>query len=468
MPLFATITFACLGLSPWGDANVSVAPQDPVTKLAPADQKSLQAKLSKMVESQIAYDDPATTGKAREKAEKAYYTAKDAFWTDWKRQCEKHGDLLKATADLDVIFANALPYERKQALTLRKVEAKDPTPAYWIAVPKAYKAESPTRALLLVPGLDDKQEWTDGKKWFDTTWTDKSALVSDSVVHIPVVSKTVDLDALPDYSKDGAEAQEIQRIQEIFSSFGETQRGYNVERSRRFVDAGRGASGFVVRLACHFPDVFTGLVLRSPPSADALRLGSLGGVNVLLISTGETAEACAAFKAKLDQVEGATCTILSATDAYPFAAAAPEIEKWMAGCKRIVNRAKIVIEPLEDRFKQAYWVSILDMSSVQTAPEGAKPRVVVEADRAQNRIKITAVGVDSLTLSLNDALVDLDKPVSLVVNDKAWEEGKRNRDFNSLLKRMLRKNDSGFLFPVEFRVNVPKTEKKADEAGAQK
>ena len=71
-------------------------------------------------------------------------------------------------------------------------------------------------------------------------------------------------------------------------------------------------------------------------------------------------------------------------------------------------------------------------------------------------------------LSLNDSLVDLDNKFTLVVNDKAWEEGKRNRDFNNLLKRMVRKNDTQFLFPVEFRVNVPKPEKKADETGAGK
>ena len=33
---------------------------------------------------------------------------------------------------------------------------------------------------------------------------------------------------------------------------------------------------------------------------------------------------------------------------------------------------------------------------------------------------------------------------------------------------MVRKNDTQFLFPVEFRVNVPAAEKKADDAGAGK
>lgn len=467
MPVFATLTLVCLGsMTPVSGA--AWMPQDPAPKLAPADQKALQGKLSKMVETQIVYDDPATVGKAREKAQKAYDGAREAFYADWKKQSDKHGDLLKSYADLEVIFANAIPYERKQALTLRKVDAKDALAAYWISVPKAYKAEAPTRAVLLVPGFDDKQEWTDGKKWFDTTWTDKSVLAGDSIVHVPVVSKAVDLDAMPDYSKDGSEAQEQQRIQEIIQSFGETQRSYNVDRSRRFLDAGKGACGFAVRLASHFPDLFAGVILRSPTALDDLRLGSLGGVNFLLLSSSDTSAACDSLKARLDKVEGATCTILPTTDAYPFAAAAPEIEKWMAGCKRVVNRKKIVIEPNDDRFNKAYWVSILKQTSVHTSPEGSKPRVEVEADRAQNRIKITAVGVESLILSLNDTIVDLDKPISLVVNEKAWEEGKRNRDFNSLLKRMVRKNDTQFLFPVEFRVNVPAAEKKADDAGAGK
>jgi len=467
MPLSLMVTLACFAnFCPAVDA--AMLPQDPAPKLAPADQKALQGKLAKFVETQIAYDDPAAVGKAREKAQKAYDGAREAFWSDWKKQSEKHGDLLKSIADLEVIFASAIPYERKQPMTLRKIDAKDPVPAYYLSVPKSYKAETPTRAVLLVPGLDDKQEWIEGKKWFDSTWSDKAAMAGDTIVHVPVVSKTVELDTMPDYSKTESEEQEKQRIQELLLSFGDTQRGYNVDRARRFLDAGKGACGFAVRFACHFPDLFTGVILRSPMAVDELRLGSLGGANFLLLSSADTAAACDALKARLDKVEGVTCTILPTTDAYPFIGAAPEIEKWMAGCKRVVNRKKIVIEPNEDRFKQAYWVSIADMSSVHTSPEGSKPRVEVEADRAQNRIKITAVGVESLMLSLNDSLVDLDNKFTLVVNDKAWEEGKRNRDFNNLLKRMVRKNDTQFLFPVEFRVNVPKPEKKADETGAGK
>lgn len=468
MPLLASLTIAALGtvLHP-SPVIWAPAPQDPQPKLAAGEQKSLQTKLAKMVEAQIVYDDPAVTGKAREKAQKAYDQAKDAFWNDWTKQSDKHGDLLQSVPDLEVIFASGIPYERKSALTMRKVDAKDGIPSYWTSIPKSYKAEVPNRSLVLVPGLDEKNEWTDGKKWFDATWSDKAPLVADTIVHVPVIAKEVELDPLPDYSKSEAEGQERQRIQELIQSFGDIQRGYNVDRSRRFLDAGKGATGFAVRLASHFPDLFVGIVLRAPCPLEDLRLGSLGGTSFLLLSTEESAAACTAMKERLDKVEGASCTILATTDAYPHLGAAGEIEKWMSTQKRVVNRKKVVIEPNDDRFKKAYWVAIEKMISVHTAPEGMKPRCEIEADRAQNRIKVTCVGVESVVLALNDSLVDLDKPVTIVVNEKAITE-KRSRDFTSMLRRMLLKYDTQFLFPVEFRVNVPPPESKPAGTGGGK
>ncbi|MEQ1634637.1 MAG: hypothetical protein ABL997_19825, partial [Planctomycetota bacterium] len=69
--------------------------------------------------------------------------------------------------------------------------------------------------------------------------------------------------------------------------------------------------------------------------------------------------------------------------------------------------------------------------------------------------------------ALNDSLVDLDKPVTIVVNEKAITE-KRSRDFTSMLRRMLLKYDTQFLFPVEFRVNVPPPESKPAGTGGGK
>lgn len=469
MPKFASLALASLGfLLP--AAGTLHAQQDPAPKLSAGDLKSLNGKLAKMVEAQTAYDEAGSNSKQRDKAAKNYDSAKDAFFAEFDRLSEKLGDkqaILKSMPDLEAVFANCFPYERKSALSLRKVDAKDGVPAYWLSVPKSYKAEVPNRALLLVPGLDEKGEWTDGKKWFEATWTDKAPLAADTLIHVPVVAKEVDLDTAPDYSKTEAEQQERQRNAELMLSYGDTQRTYNVDRSRRFVDAGKGSCGFAVRLATYFPDLFAGMVLRHPVDDPKVRLGSLGGVHFLLLSSADTAEACKAMKERFDKIDPAICTVLQTTDAYPHPAAAPEIEKWMAGVKRDFHRKKIVIEPNDDRFRKSYWVGIEKMLSVYTAPEALKPRVEVEADRAQNRIRITSVGVESIFLTLNDSLVDLDKPFTIVVNDKAMTE-QRARSFNEMWKYMLQKFDPEFLFPVQFRVQVPEPEKKAAEAGGGK
>lgn len=466
MLLFATLTIACLGMPPQGTGT----PQDKAL-LTPAEQKSLQTKLAKLIEARRAYDEPGND-KAREKAQKDYEKAKDAFQTEWDGKLKQKGDLLKSMVDMQAVFAACLPYERKSAVSLRKVDAKDGLPAYFLSVPKSYKAETPTRTVLLLPGLDEKSEWTEGKRWVEATWTEKATLFTDSIVHVPVIPKEIDLDPVPDYSKSEGEGTETKRIQQLMQSFGETQRQFQVDRSRLFLDAGKGGCGFALRVATHFPDRFAGIILRDPSAVDEIRLGSLFGVRVLLLSSAATADACKALKTRFDAVDPAVCTILETADAYPFKAAAPEIEKWMGGVQRVVNHKKVVLEPNDDRFKKAFWVQIETMEAIQTAPAGKKPRIEVEADRAANRVTIKAVGIESLVLQLNDALIDLDKDFTIVVNDKATTE-KRGRDFNRMLDSMLLRFDPDFLFPVQFRVRVPKPEPKpADtkpaDAGAGK
>ena len=64
---------------------------------------------------------------------------------------------------------------------------------------------------------------------------------------------------------------------------------------------------------------------------------------------------------------------------------------------------------------------------------------------------------------LNDALVDLSKEFTVVVNGKAVQE-KRRRSFRDMHSRMMTRNDWGYLFPVRYVTTVPKP---ADEKGAE-
>jgi hypothetical protein len=94
------------------------------------------------------------------------------------------------------------------------------------------------------------------------------------------------------------------------------------------------------------------------------------------------------------------------------------------------------------------------MDQVAIAPEDKKPRLEVTADRANNRIEVKATAVASFSLHLNDSLVDLGKPFTVVINGKAQTE-QRTRDFGTMLQLILRKYDGSWVFPVTFSSSVP-------------
>ncbi|MBK8101197.1 MAG: hypothetical protein IPK26_29295 [Planctomycetes bacterium] len=312
--------------APQGGDAAAPAAQAPL--LTPAEQKSLHDKLVKLVELRIEYD--ASTGKERERASKQYEKAREAFDKEWDQRAEKKGNLLRSTADTAAIFDNCFTFERKTATPIKLETPKDGTP-YCIAVPKAYKADAPSRAVVVIPGAGDAVgTWVDGREWFAKTW-DKSAAAGDTIFHVNQVSKGVDFDTMPDFSREGDDVTELTRIGEALKSFGETNRGYNLDRKRVFLDCGKGSCGFALRFAANFPDRFAGLILRHPTEVDGLRLGSLTGVPVLLIADGTTAAAATKLQKALNDLEKDACKILTATDAYPFKGATPEIETWMSG-----------------------------------------------------------------------------------------------------------------------------------------
>jgi len=139
---------------------------------------------------------------------------------------------------------------------------------------------------------------------------------------------------------------------------------------------------YALRAMTYFPHRFAGLILRHP-DADAvadLRLGSLNGKPVLLLSSPATATACAKLKERIDALTKDSCTVIETTDAYPFKAATPEIEKWLAGVKRDLMLTHVVLEPNHDQWHDGFWVRIGTMDSLETAPRDKMPRLEVDAD----------------------------------------------------------------------------------------
>ena len=459
MSFLAAITLFAVSLpalpAPQGAPQEATAAAKPPV-LSPTEQAALRDKLTKFLADDASH--MLASGKDREKTGRAREKSKDAFDAEWKKH-EKKGNLLASMADLRAVFDNC--FQLKPAAVplaaLRKETLKDDGLDYSFYLPKAYKADKPHRTVLVVPGslaADANGKWTKALDHFNAVW-DKSPLQADTIFHVVHVPEGAELDATPDYNREGAEEEDKKRNKVVFGTFGEVMRNYNLDRNRVFLDFGRGACGFGLRFATLFPDRFAGAILRQPSAVDDLRLGSLLGMPVLLLRTPATAATVDALKARLDAASPNTTTVIDATDAYPHRGASAEIEAWIGKQRRNMTPTRVVIEPNHDMFNRAYWAKIDTAESLLTTAADKRPRLEVQADRAGNRITVKAVGVERFTLHLNDDLVDLDKEFTVIVNDKAMVE-KRTRSFRELRDGVEVRYDWEFLFPAKFSTGVTK------------
>ncbi len=92
----------------------------------------------------------------------------------------------------------------------------------------------------------------------------------------------------------------------------------------------------------------------------------------------------------------------------------PEIWNWILSHPRETHPTTITVVPGKLFFPtRTYWLRV--------APSAAVCRGVATVDREENSIRLESTGVSKLTLFLNDALVDLDEPVEILIGDERHE-----------------------------------------------
>ena len=443
----ASLTFGLLAVT---------TPQEPASEaqeplLAEREHKSLSSKLQDYLQKDAEYEF-AEGFRNREKANKKRLDAKEKFEKEWEKALKK-GNVLASMPDLRAIFYNCFTIPKQKHGTGKLYPREHDFGNYGIFVPKKYSYKQPWTTLLVLPG-GKAGTWDRPGDYFAATWEESEA-VNDFIVHIPVIPQGLELDPVPDYNRDNAEVEEDRRIRPVLGTFGYVLKNYNVDRGKVFLDCGREACGFGVRLVTLFPDRFAGLILRDPTAVDDIRLGSLRGTAILLMKTAANAQLVDALQKRLEEKNPGKVTVLDAKGNYPHAESAADIAAWTADQKRDMDPSKVVLEPNHDRFNRAYWVDIQAADSLLTTTAEEKPRLEVTADRETNRITVDAVGVEQFELLLNDDLVDLDKEFTIVINGKAIKE-KRNRNFALMLRDMKMRFDWDYLFPVKYQTTVPK------------
>jgi hypothetical protein len=110
---------------------------------------------------------------------------------------------------------------------------------------------------------------------------------------------------------------------------------------------------------------------------------------------------------------------------------------------------KVMLVPGQPAPFRSYW---LEMERMEL-PEGTQ--VAAEVDRAANTITVQATHARSVRIYFNDALLDLDKPVRLVINGVERTE-KIQRNLEETLQFFSgRKSDPGRIYVAAKAFDVP-------------
>jgi hypothetical protein len=426
--------------------------------LSESEQRELNRAAQKWFEAEKKYREE-TNPDRRIRLNQELSRAREKFDKAWSAKDKK--EPIKHMGDLLAIFDGVFTYKRQTGTgEMKLVDIKGSKP-FWAVVPRSYHFEQKCPSVLMLPTRAG-DNWVEPKQQFEGTWAG-TEMAESALFFAPDLEDSLELDPPADTSTEAGAALEHQRAEAILVPAGDAQRVYHIDRDRFLLDCGKGSCLFGLRLASYFPHRFAGLILREPVDPTPLRLGSLRGLKVLLLATDATRQVAEQLAGELNKLEEGACTVLEAKGEYPFPQSGADVSGWAKGARRDLFRSKVTIEPIHDQFNKAYWVSIGTAESVHGAEEDL-PRVDVEADRQANRVTINAKNVSSLSLLLNDVLVDLDKEFSVVINGTAITE-KRQRSFYDMAEWLNRRFDPSFILTTSFTTSVPEPAPQPADAG---
>lgn len=227
----------------------------------------------------------------------------------------------------------------------------------------------------------------------------------------------------------------------LMFSMGSALQEYSIDTNRVYL-AGKGAGVAVAaEVASLFPDRFAAVAGRAgdisgTPASNfgtvaSLWVGGSGGVDAFAAAARELGRENVRTEAEL---------------------APDEMWTWLAEQRRTANPTVIEFAPRTDFTTDAFWVRA---EGVDTSVEGTGFKA--SADRESNTITIEASGMTRVTLFFNDRLVDLDKPVRVVLNGVETET-QLERRLDLMLERVRLSGDPGRIYTATRAYDIPEVE----------
>ena len=352
--------------------------------LKPADHKEIGKAIAKYV---------VARNKTKDIDKMAEGVAKEL--ENVKKKLKGGEDPLSLTADLGKALWESFSYSTQKGQVKGKVAigSVDKTYIgekskldYAIYAPARYVNTQAYPLLLCIPEKGAKLQDHLTEKWVLPEIRENAILVA-----IPMP------DDLAQWTETGSEGK-AGGIGNTLTVFGDVSRTYAIDFDRVYL-CGRGEGvATAVAIAGRYLDRFAGVVGRSGDVGETTTVDNFKNLPTFFAGAGAGATA---FHEKIEKAEYKNCTIAPEADEAA-------VWKWIQEHPRVSNPTDIVLVPGNPIPFRAYWLEV--------PPLDAQARVVAKADRASNTITIDAEGAPSVTLYFNDVLVDMGKPIKVLIN----------------------------------------------------
>jgi hypothetical protein len=336
------------------------------------------------------------------------------------------------------------------------------TVKYWLWVPKDYKDDRVWPLLFCLP---DNKKHGDAKKYVED-WVAKSPKIAAGF-----------LVAMPQPHAKGAEwtaedslARAMISLRHVCGAFGidKKEAGPATDFLRIILDGEDAASV----IAARFPEMFSGAILRgadgratSKPNVAAA--GQLCGLPAyIVVDPGKRPQREFAQRVK---DKNPASTVVEDPELNGDAAA---IGDWADALAPRNGHPRTLEYFVHDgSFQRHYWVNVLEYDAT------VEPAASFEAtaDRARNEVRVEVYGVSRLELFLNDAVVDLNRPVKVIIVDGEkdlpffkTEDGFDTvaRELGTMVNELLDSNQPWRVYPAKLIIDVDEVRERAAAAAA--
>ncbi len=260
----------------------------------------------------------------------------------------------------------------------------------------------------------------------------------------------------------------------VLTALREMTEKLNVDPDRVYLDGMSMGAGGTFRLAEHFPDHWAAIGPRcNVPDIRQKKDKSyvtMLAENYRMVPTYWVVgakderipiEMARAAKVDLDAAKGELVYKEFPDGGHDWSLEKDEVVlEWYDKHARVPYPEELVWKSYEKIFARAWWVEVtkrteppplimvhLDMKGQESERRTElRPPTLVKAKRKGNAIEITTEEVKELRVYLDDAMVDLDKPVTLSVNGRKLHDGVVKRSLDTLIEEAHKRRDSSMLF----------------------